>query len=67
MTEKLLRLIERARQYQMTPEERREQEIRFAYGNAHYENDRITMELVAEVFKTCHQDGDADSPRSDEG
>jgi hypothetical protein len=56
MSEKLKRLIEKARHHQMSPEEEREQELRFAFGNAHYENDQITPELVAEVRRAL--DGD---------
>lgn len=57
MSEKLKRLIEKLRHYQMSPEEERDQEFRFAYGNAHYENDQITPELVAEVRRTLDGDG----------
>lgn len=59
MSEKLKNLIEKARRYQMSPEEEREQELRFAYGNAHYENERITPELVAEMRRTLDGDGTA--------
>lgn len=51
MSERLMRLIERARHYRMSPQEILEQDIRFAYGNAHYENDQITMDLVAEALQ----------------
>jgi uncharacterized protein (DUF433 family) len=46
MSERLKRLIEKARHYQMSEQERVEQEISFAFGNAHFENDRITREMV---------------------
>jgi hypothetical protein len=57
MSEKLKRLIEKVRHYRMSPEEERDQELRFAYGNAHYENDQITPELVAEVRRALDGDG----------
>jgi hypothetical protein len=59
MSEKLKRLIEKARHHRMSPEELREQELRFAYGNAHYENDQITPELVAEARRVLDGDGAA--------
>jgi hypothetical protein len=50
MSEKLKALIERARRYRMSPKELTEQEIGFAYGNAHFENDRITRAMVARAL-----------------
>ena len=50
MSEKLKGLIEKARRHRMSPEELTEQEIGFAYGNAHFENDRITREMVARAL-----------------
>ena len=47
MSDKLRALVERARQYQMTPEEIREQVIDFAYGNGHFEDHRVTREGIA--------------------
>jgi hypothetical protein len=47
MTDQLRRLIEFARQQPpMTPDELREQEISFAWGNIAYENPRITRQMV---------------------
>jgi hypothetical protein len=46
MSEKLLALIEKTRHIKPTPAEEREQEIGFAYGNVHFENPRVTRELV---------------------
>ncbi len=46
MSEELKALIERARQYEMTPEEIREQVIDFAYGNCHFEDQRVTREGI---------------------
>jgi hypothetical protein len=47
MTDELKAMLDRVRNYQMTPEEKRDQEIGFAFGNVHYENSRITREMVA--------------------
>jgi len=47
MSDKLRALIEKARQSQMTPAEIEEQRISFAFGNANYEDRRVTREVVA--------------------
>ena len=39
-------LLEAARHYRMSPEEREEQRISFAYGNVVIENPSITKDLV---------------------
>jgi hypothetical protein len=46
MPDDLLALIEKARQVRMTPQELQEQRISFAYGNANYEDKRVTREEV---------------------
>ena len=46
MSERLLALIEKTRHVRLTPEQELEQEIGFAYGNVHFENSRVTRELV---------------------
>jgi hypothetical protein len=56
MTARLKALIEKARHYRMSPEELTDQEIGFAYGNAHLENDRITRDLVARALPAAHGD-----------
>ena len=56
MTEKLLALIEKARNVTMTPQDIEEQQISFAYGNAHYEDNRITRDLVARYPTTLTAD-----------
>ncbi len=50
MSEELKACIERARHYRMSPQEIMDQEVSFAYGNAHYENERITRELVVDAL-----------------
>ena len=47
MSEELKSMLEQVRYHRMTPEERRNQEIDFAFGNVHYENIRVTREMVA--------------------
>jgi hypothetical protein len=64
MSEKLLALIERARKVQMTPQDIEEQRISFAYGNAHYENHRITREMVARYPSTLTADEMREGSRS---
>ena len=46
MTSRLLALIEKSRHTEMTPEQERNLEISFAFGNVHYENNRVTREMV---------------------
>ena len=46
MSDRLLALIEKARSVEMTPEQERNLEISFAFGNVHYENRRVTREMV---------------------
>lgn len=49
MTEEDLNyLIEKAKSVRMTPEEVAAQRRSFAYGNAAFENPRITREMIAE-------------------
>jgi hypothetical protein len=47
MSRKLQQLIDQARQVQMTPQEKDEQRISFAFGNANYEDRRVTRDRVA--------------------
>jgi hypothetical protein len=49
MSKELNKLVDMAREVQMTPDQLREQRQSFVYGNTHIENDRITRALVAEV------------------
>ena len=50
MASELQRLIEKARRYQMTPEERQEQRISLAWGNLAIEDPSVTRE---EVIAAC--------------
>ena len=46
MTEELAILLEAARQYTSTKEEREEQRRSFAYGNTAFENALITRQMI---------------------
>jgi hypothetical protein len=48
MTRELQALLEKARKVQPSEEHREEQRRSFVYGNTHFENDRITREMVNE-------------------
>jgi hypothetical protein len=64
MSEKLLALIEKAREVAMTPQDIEQQRNSFAYGNAHYEDHRITRELVARYPTTLTADEMREGSRS---
>jgi hypothetical protein len=49
VTRELRKLVDMAREVEMTPEQLREQRRSFVYRNTHIENERITRDLVAEV------------------
>jgi hypothetical protein len=49
MTKDLQKLVDQAREIEMTPDQLRKQRRSFAYGNTHIENDRITREMVADL------------------
>jgi hypothetical protein len=53
MSEELKMMLDRLRGYRMSPEEQRDQEIDFAFGNVHFENDRITRAMVANSLSSC--------------
>jgi hypothetical protein len=59
MSEKLTSLIERARQVRMTPSEIREQRISFAFGNANYEDQRVTKEAVTRASELLSESYDS--------
>lgn len=42
------RLLEQSRSLPMTEQQQEEQRISFAYGNTHFENERITKEMVTQ-------------------
>lgn len=49
MTEDLQKLLDRAREHEMSADEAREQRRSFVYGNTHIENSRITRGLVDRI------------------
>lgn len=54
MTDYLKQLVDAARHFPFSEEEREAQRRSFAFGNTHIENERITREMVdeqAEVLK----------------
>ena len=55
-TASLERLIERAKKYRMTPEERDAQVRSFAYGNTHMENESITMDDIQDAMTSLKAD-----------
>ncbi len=46
MTEILKKLLEAAKTAKPTPEHREQQRRSFVYGNTHFENGRITREMI---------------------
>ncbi len=63
MSDELRSLIEKTRHYQMTPEELMEQAISFAYGNGHFEDERVTREGVARAASALTTNHDVRSAR----
>ena len=59
MTEALQALIDAAKKIEPTPEHREEQRRSFAYGNTHFENKRITREMVNEQAEKLAQTKDS--------
>lgn len=59
MTNELKKLIEAAKRVEPSAEHREEQRRSFAYGNTHFENSRITREMVNEqAEKLARQERD---------
>jgi hypothetical protein len=56
MGKDLEKLVERAREIEMTPDQLRQQRQSFVYGNTHIENDKITREMVAEADEKIEAD-----------
>ncbi len=54
MSEELKALLEAAKSNGMSANQAEEQRISFAYGNTHFENDRITKEIVSKAAKTLN-------------
>ena len=63
MPEDLKKLIEESKKISMSPAAEEEQRRSFAYGNTHFENERITRETVneqAEKLKAASSNGKKD-------
>ncbi|MGA8615454.1 MAG: hypothetical protein WB760_28005 [Xanthobacteraceae bacterium] len=58
MTDALKELIEAAKQAQPTPEQREQQRRSFAYGNAAFENELITREMIDREAEKLSREGD---------
>ncbi len=57
MTDDLRRLIDMARNVEMSPEQKEKQRQSFAYGNTNIENDRITRETIARAAEELRTNG----------
>ena len=55
MSNNLQYLIEKARAYSMTPQEKVEQVRSFAFGNTHYENSAITIGDIDRAMESLKQ------------
>jgi hypothetical protein len=58
MTNALKELIEAAKNAKLTPEQREQQRRSFAYGNAAFENELITREMIDREAEKLSREGD---------
>ena len=58
MTDELKDLIEAAKKAQPTPEHREQQRRSFAYGNAGFENELITREMIDQQADKLSRESD---------
>ncbi len=58
MTNALKALIEAAKTAKQTPEQREQQRRSFAYGNAAFENELITREMIDREAEKLSREGD---------
>jgi hypothetical protein len=58
MSKELEYLIEWAKKHHITEEERTEQVRSFAYGNTHFENERITKADIDHAMETLEKERD---------
>jgi hypothetical protein len=56
VSDELKRLLEMAGKISMSKSEREEQRRSFAYGNTHFENERITRDIVKQAAEKLAQD-----------
>ena len=52
-------LIDKYRNYVMSDEERKEQDINFAYGNAKLSNKYVTREMIENSYNKMHNQKEA--------
>lgn len=63
MSKELLKLIEKDKKRKISSKEREQQMKSFAYGNTKIDNDRITRELIEDVFNNMEWDSSIISDR----
>jgi hypothetical protein len=56
MDSSLQKLVDKAKSKPMTDEERETQRQSFAYGNTHFENEKITRETVSRASKKLNEE-----------
>ncbi len=57
MPEDLSELLEAAKEKQISSCEHEEQRMSFAFGNTHFENERITRDMVREAAESLKDHG----------
>jgi hypothetical protein len=55
MSEELKKLLERASRVEMAPGEKETQRRSFAWGNTHFENERITKDTIDEAAESLEK------------
>jgi len=56
MTNEINELLRAAKKSSMSSQEHEAQRVSFAYGNTHFENERITREMVVEAAESLKED-----------
>lgn len=56
MPQALIELINAAKDVPMSEQDAEEQRLSFAYGNTHFENERITREMVRQAAEMLRAD-----------
>lgn len=67
MTDALKELIEAAKKAKPTPEQREQQRRSFAYGNAAFENELITREMIDREAEKLSREGDDERENREAG
>lgn len=58
----LKKLVEKARNSQMTAADREAQRVSFVYGNTRFENEHMTRETVIRASQKLKEDADGSKP-----